>query len=387
MPNEKHDREHIAKWLRLHLTDQVGPITFAKLLNHFNNDIDQALAAGIDQLTSIGIKPKNAQRIVASRDKIDIDAQLDMAEKLGIKILTLQSDDYPLLLRKIYDPPPVLYVKGQLTSADNLAVAMVGSRSCGQYGHEQASRLSHLLAAAGFTIVSGLARGIDSAAHRGALAAQGRTIAVQGCGLSQTYPPENADLAERIIYNGAVISELPLGFEPLPGTFPSRNRIISGLSLASIIVEARPNSGALITARLAMEQNREVMAVPGRVDAPGSFGPHKLIKDGAVLVRGIDDILEALGQIGQTLTDHAADAAEKAQQTVEPTLFDIDQLHLTKTESAIFEHFNHQPIHTEHLISASRLTPAQIYATLTSLQLKGLVKQLPGGYYQKRSKT
>jgi len=381
--NEQNNREHIARWLRLHLTDQVGAITFAKLLKHFGG-IEQVMDASAGHLTSVpGVGVKTARRIAESRDNIDVEAELNLADELGVRIITLDCTDYPPLLKQIHDPPAVLYVKGNLTRADELAVAVVGSRTCSHYGHEQASRLSHLLAAAGFTIVSGLARGIDSAAHRGALAADGRTIAVQGRGLAGVFPPENTDLAQRIAENGALISELPLQYEPLSGTFPARNRIISGLSLATIVVEAGKRSGALITAHSAMEQNREVMAVPGRVDAPGSAGPHKLIKDGAVLVESIQDILEALGRVGKILKSHADEAATKAQRANEPALFNLEQIHLTESESAVFDCLDHEPCHTDRIIAQSKLAPGGVYAALTSLQLKGLVKQLPGGFYQK----
>jgi DNA processing protein len=381
--NEQNNRERIAGWLRLHLTDQVGAITFARLLKHFGG-VEEALEASAGYLASVpGIGVKTARRITESRDLIDVEEELDLADELGVRIITLDCPDYPPLLKQIHDPPAVLYVKGDLTREDELAVAVVGSRSCSHYGHEQASRLSHLLAAAGFTIVSGLARGIDSAAHRGAIAADGRTIAVQGRGLAGVFPPENTDLAQLIAENGALVSELPLRYEPLSGTFPARNRIISGLSLATIVVEARKRSGALITAQSAMEQNREVMAVPGRVDAPGSVGPHKLIKDGAVLVENIQDILEALGQVGKILKSHAAEAATKAQRAVEPALFNLEQIRLTETESAVFDCLDLDPSNTEHIISQSQVAPSGVYASLTSLQLKGLVKQLPGGFYQK----
>ena len=384
MDSTNTDRQEIAKWLRLHLTDQVGPTTFARMLEHFGG-IDQALAATPGQLTTIrGIGRTTAERIVAARSQVDIDAELDLADKLGVRIITLDSADYPPLLRQIHAPPPVLYVKGELVRNDQLAVAIVGSRSCTQYGREQASRLSHLLAAAGFTIVSGLARGIDTAAHRGAIAADGRTIAVQGCGLAKVFPPENAELAEQIAETGALVSELPLGFEPLATTFPTRNRIIAGLSLASIIIEARPRSGAMITARLAMEENRQVMALPGRVDSPGSFGPHQLIKDGAALVENIQDIMDALGDIGNIVRDHATSTADQVdQQTAEPSSDVAPVLNLTDAETTVLEQFDHEPVHVDEIIHRTDLPAAQVYTALTHLQLKGILNQLPGSYYQK----
>ena len=384
MNESKAERERIAKWLRLHLTNEVGAKTFAKLLKCLGG-IDKALGATAGQLASVpGISPKTAEKIAANRDGVEVEAELDLADKLGVRIITLEDEAYPNLLSRIDDPPPLLYVKGTLLREDALAVALVGSRNCSFYGQEQASRLSHLLAAAGFCVVSGLARGIDTAAHRGALAADGRTIAVQGCGLAQVYPPENRDLAQRIVEQGALVSEFPLKYEPLATTFPMRNRIISGLSLGAIVVEAQARSGALITARLAVEQNREVMAVPGRVDAPGSFGPHQLINDGAKLIAGIEDVLEALGQIGKTLCEHALTKAEIATQAVEPSLFDTSKIPLSPPEGAIIKCLDHEAVHIEEIITRSGLSAAQANAAVTSLQLKGLLKQLPGSCYRKR---
>lgn len=384
MNESKAERERIAKWLRLHLTNEVGAKTFAKLLKYLGG-IDKALGATAGQLASVpGIGPKTAEKIAANRDGVEVEAEMDLADKLGVRIITLEDEAYPNLLSRIDDPPPLLYVKGTLLREDALAVALVGSRNCSLYGQEQASRLSHLLAAAGFCVVSGLARGIDTAAHRGALAADGRTIAVQGCGLAQVYPPENRDLAQRIVEQGALVSEFPLKYEPLPTTFPMRNRIISGLSLGTIVVEAQARSGALITARLALEQNREVMAVPGRVDAPGSFGPHQLINDGAKLIAGIEDVLEALGQIGKTLSEHALTKAEIATQAVEPSLFDTSKIPLSPPEGAIIKCLDHEAVHIEEIITRSSLSAAQANAAVTSLQLKGLLKQLPGSCYRKR---
>jgi DNA processing protein len=380
--------EHIKKLLRLHLTDQVGPTTFTKLLDYFDT-IDEVLDATAGQLSSVpGIGQKTAQRIVASRDTIDVDAEIAQAEKMGVHIISRECEEYPAPLLKISDAPPILYVKGKISRSDGLAVAMVGSRHCSPYGQEQASRLSHLLAAAGFTIVSGLARGVDAAAHRGALAAKGRTIAVQGCGLAQIYPPENKDLASQIAKSGAVVSELPLNFAPLSQMFPARNRIISGLSLGTIVVEARLRSGALITAKEAMEQNREVMAIPGRVDAPGSGGPHQLIKDGAQLVENVEDVMDALGQIGDLLKVHTRKATSRAEGAHEADLFtlpeDKPQLKLTDIESTIMGDLEKDPINVDEIVSRTGRSVGEINAALTLLQLKGLVKQLPGSYYQQR---
>jgi DNA processing protein len=384
MGYQRQDRERLGKWLRLHLTSGLGAKTFTRLRESLGS-VEEIIGASAGKLASVpGIGTKKAEKIANSRDQVDVESELDLAEKLGVTILTFECEAYPKLLKQIHDPPQVLYVKGELTRADQLAVAVVGSRNCSQYGQEQASRLSHMLAAAGVTIVSGLARGIDTAAHRGAIAADGRTIAVQGCGLEKIYPPENADLAERIAQSGAVISEFPLRYEPLPTTFPMRNRIIAGLSLGTLLVEARARSGALITTRLATEQNREVMAVPGRVDSPGSFGPHQLIKDGAKLVENVEDILDTLGVVGGIIKEHATAVSTAEEKEHEPDLFDVSRIRLTKEEAAVLASLDHHPLHIDEIISSSRLSAGQVNAAVVSLQLKSVIKQLPGSYYVKR---
>ncbi|MHC4122996.1 MAG: DNA-processing protein DprA, partial [Planctomycetota bacterium] len=258
----------IEKWLKLIRADGVGPVNFKKLTNYFGS-VDKALGASANSLTCIdGIELKTAEKIVKSRNKFDTKSELELAEKLGVWIISSDDKRYPDVLRQIYDPPPVIYIKGNLTKPDNLCISMVGSRKCSIYGKEQASRLAHLLSSAGFTICSGMARGIDSAAHQGALSANGRTIAVHGCGLANIYPPENKKLFELITKSGACISELPLRYEPKAENFPPRNRIIAGLALATIVIEAGQRSGAMITARMALENNREVMAIPGKIDSP-----------------------------------------------------------------------------------------------------------------------
>lgn len=252
----------IEKWLKLIRSEGVGPKAFFRLKRHFGS-LDSVLGASAGSLGKVeGIGFKTAERIVSSRNAFDTKSELESAEQLGIWLVHIDDERYPVLLKRIYDPPPVIYVKGTLLRQDNLGIAIVGSRRCSLYGQEQASRFGHLLASAGFTIVSGMARGIDSAAHRGALSSSGRTIAVQGCGLAKIFPPENAKLFEMISGSGACISELPLQYEPLAENFPTRNRIIAGLALGVIVIEAGYRSGSLITARCSLESNREVMAVP-----------------------------------------------------------------------------------------------------------------------------
>jgi DNA processing protein len=386
MRSEQHSPQ-IELWLKLVRAEGIGPTLFKRLLDYFGG-VERILTASVVQLTKVeGIGNKTAERIVRTRDLFDADSELALADKLGVWIMHLQDDRYPPALRAIYDPPPVLYIKGTLTRSDNLAMAIVGSRRCSHYGTEQANRFSHLLASAGFTIVSGLARGIDSAAHRGALATKGRTIAVQGCGLSNIFPPENKKLFEQITENGAVISELPLTYEPLAENFPGRNRIIAGLSMGVLVVEATYRSGALISAQAAMENNREVMAVPGRIDSPCSLGCHKLLKQGARLIDSIDEIMDALGYVGDGLKTHAATAAAEAEQNAQGTLFVTSRLNLTEAEEAILVHLNSEPVHVEELIESTQLSAAKVHSAVISLQLKGLVKQLPGNMLVKRQKS
>jgi DNA processing protein len=374
----------IEKWLKLIRAEEVGPVTFGRLLQRFGS-VEAVLGASVSGLMKVeGVGAKTAERIAASRDKFDTDAELDLADKLGVWIVHMEDPRYPPALRQIYDPPPVLYVKGTLDRADNLAVGIVGCRRCSLYGQEQSSRLAHLLAAAGFTIVSGMARGIDTAAHTGALAAEGRTLAVQGCGLSRVFPPENAKLFELISASGACISELPLRAEPLAENFPPRNRIIAGLSLGTIVVEAGLRSGAMITAKAALESNREVMAVPGKVDSPISHGPHLLIKQGAKLIETVEDVMEALGYIGEQLKDHTALTAKETTEKVETPLFDATRLNLKGDEKTIYDALGKEPLHIDQLIADTNLAAGTVNAGVVSLRLKGLIKQLPGSLFTKR---
>lgn len=374
----------IEKWLRLIRAEGVGPVTFARLLKLFGS-IDRVLGASVSELTKTeGIGNKTAERIVATRDKFDPVKELEFAQKLGVWLLTSQDNRYPGALKQIYDPPPVLYVKGTFLRADNLAISIVGSRQCSIYGQEQSSRFAHFLSSSGFTICSGMARGIDTAAHQGALAAGGRTIAVQGCGLSHIFPPENKKLFELISESGACISELPLDFEPLATNFPARNRIIAGLSLGTIVIEAALRSGALLTANAAIDYNREVMAVPGKIDSPLSQGAHQLIKQGAKLIESVEDVMEALGYYGEQLKEHVKTATKKANEAIEKPLFDIEQLNLNNDEKVILNCLDKEPTHIEQIIAKTSLAAGSVNAGLISLRLKSLIKQLPGSLFVKR---
>jgi len=381
LADKQQNSVDIENWLKLIHADGVGPVTFAKLIKYFGS-VDRSLCASINELAKInGIGLKTAEQIARTRDEFNTAAELELADKLGVWLINIDDPRYPAVLKRIYDPPPILYIKGTLTKSDNLAAAIVGARRCSLYGQEQASRIAHLLAAAGFTICSGMARGIDTAAHQGALASGGRTIAVQGCGLANIFPPENKKLFELISNSGAVVSELPLRCEPLAENFPSRNRIIAGLSLATIVIEAGLNSGSLITAKIAMENNREVMAVPGKIDSPLSKGSNRLIKDGAKLVDSIEDIMEGLGYIGIQLQDHASEATAKAINKLETPTMDINQLKLTDSEKTVHSCINKEPLHIEQIVTQTSLQPGIINSCLISLQLKGLVKQLQGSMF------
>lgn len=374
----------IDKWLKLIRADGVGPALFARLIKRFGS-AERVLGASVSELARIdGIGFKTAERIAATRDKFDAAGELELAQKLRVWIIHFDDERYPPVLKRIYDPPPVLYLKGSLSRQDNLAVSIVGSRHCSLYGQEQSSRFAHFLGSAGFTICSGMARGIDTSAHQGALSAGGRTIAVQGCGLANVFPPENKRLFELIAESGACLSELPLRYEPLSVNFPPRNRIIAGLSLGTIVIEAAPHSGALITAKAALDYNREVMAVPGKIDSPLSKGAHQLIKEGARLIESVEDVMDALGHIGEQLEEHVSAAAARACEAAERPLFDMSQLKLGGDEKKVFDCLDKDPVHIEQIIAESGLAPGSVNAALISLRLKGLIKQLPGSRFAKR---
>ena len=376
--------ENIRNWLKLVRASGIGSTIFIRLLKQFGS-VEAALGASAGELVKVeGVIPKTAEEICRTRDKFDAEKEIALAEKLYVWIINIEDERYPVLLKKIFDPPPVLYIKGTLAKSDSLAVAIVGSRQCSHYGSEQASRFAHLLAGAGFTIVSGMARGIDSAAHSGALSANGRTFAVQGCGLAKIFPPENKQLFEKISQSGACISELPLEYGALSENFPPRNRIIAGLSLATIVVEAMPRSGALITARAALENEREVMAVPGRIDSPLSKGSHGLIKQGAKLIESVEDVIEAFEYLQNDFKEYISQSTGKSIETAEKSLFDVSQLNLTEVEKKIFDCLDTEPVHIEQIISQTGLAAGKVNAALVSLRLKGIVKQLPGNYFVKR---
>lgn len=359
--------------LRLALVAGVGPRLRQSLLAHFGSP--QAIfTADAERLRRVpGVGPKVSRAIVAARDLAAAEQELDLCRRHQFDLVALDEPGYPRLLREIADPPGVLYVRGQLRPQDGMALAIVGSRHATAYGTTQAERLAASLARAGLTIVSGLARGIDAAAHRGALAAGGRTIAVLGSGLLNVYPPEHKRLAAEVASRGAVLSEFPLEFKPLSGTFPQRNRLISGLSLGVLVVEAAHGSGALITARHAMEQNRDVFAVPGRIDSRMSHGCHRLIRDGAKLVETVDDVLEELGPLVE------ATPRDDGQVVHHPA-----ELSLNPLEQQVIAVIDTQPTLIDQVVAASGLPTPQVLATLSVLEMRRLIRRLGGNCVVRR---
>lgn len=304
--------------------------------------------------------------------RLDLDVQVAKLESLGITFICHNESGYPEKLLSIFDPPPVIFVRGCLKSATNLAVAVVGARKPSPYGQQVAEKLAKDLAAVGITVVSGMARGIDTIAHKGALASCGRTIAVLGCGPDVVYPRENKKIMEQIMDNGAVISEFPPGAPPEAWHFPARNRIISGLSLGTVVVEAGERSGALITADFALEQGRDVMAVPGNVVNPLSRGPHRLIKQGARLVEGVGDILDELGMDKLfPLPDSRDEGAVK----------------MSKEEETLYRLLSLEPVSLDELIKQSGIVPQKVMAALMYLEIKGLTRQHPGKFYTRTGRN
>jgi len=380
MPQLESNISEIARrYLRLHLCRGVGPIRAARLVEAFGG-IDPVLTASAARLQAVdGIGPKIAQGIVTGRSEADVDKEIQLAEKHGVQIICREDPSYPELLLRIPDPPACLYIRGTVQREDNVGFGVVGARHATHYGIEQAERFAARAATVGMTVHSGLARGVDTAAHRGALAAGGRTIAVIGCGLSHLYPPDAIDLAADIAKSGCVMSELPMGVAPEPGNFPSRNRIIAGMSLGVLVVEAAQRSGALITARLANEYNREVYALPGRVDAPQSAGCHNLIRAGAAqLVTKFEDILDELGPTGDILKSdfEAKTPSERPEVVPVPT-------NLSPDETAVLAAIGGDPLPVESVCEACGIPPGQVAVAITTLQLKGLIRRTDGDLFMR----
>jgi DNA processing protein len=359
---------HLEACVALNMIPQMGPVRLRRLLDAFGS-AEKILLARADQLAAIdGVPRALAENISHWQEFADPGAELKKAADLGAHVITAEDEEYPSALREIHDPPIVLYVRGQLTERDRNAVAVVGSRKATHYATESAKKLSFQMAYAGLTVASGLARGIDTAAHQGALAAKGRTIAVIGSGLGELYPPENAELADRIAASGAVISEFPIDTKPDRQTFPIRNRIVTGLSFGVLVVEAGANSGALISANMAAEQGRTLYAVPGRIDAPAALGSNRLIQQGAKLVITVDDILDDLPLVFREKPDLPAAAPA------------VD---LTPEQQKILDAIGSEEMPLDSVIATSGLTAAVVSSTLLALEIRRLVKQLPGKRFVK----
>jgi len=356
-------------WIALNLIPNLTPKKFHVLLEHFPSP-REIWEASLDQLKAIGAFAPSAETFIRHRKRVNLEAELKEIAERGFTVITLADDHYPRALRAIEDPPPVLYLKGDYLDRDELAIAIVGTRRPSPYGRMVAEKLAKELGELGFTIVSGLALGIDTAAHRGALASGARTIAVLGGGFANPYPRENRRLIEEISRAGAVMSEFSIRTPPDRWTFPRRNRIISGLARGTIVVEAPQRSGALITARYALEQGREVFAVPGQITQETSRGTHHLIQQGAKLVTDLDDILEEFADLKETLTG-------RGSRTKKPTP------QLSSLEERVYRVLEFEPVHFNDVVERAGISPTEASYALLQLALKELVKELEGKRYAK----
>ena len=369
------DQDERLATVRLHLTTGIGPRLYGALVEHFGS---AAVAVEAGPAALAEVKGLGRAKTRAIRDAVagaEPEAELERAAAAGVAVVLRGDPDYPVALTYLFDAPPVLYVKGSVRPDDAQAISIVGMRKCSLYGQDQAERLAGGMARVGFTVVSGLARGIDSAAHRGALAAGGRTLAVLGNGLASIYPPENARLADAVVERGALVSEFPMRVGPSAENFPRRNRILAALAIGTIVVEAGRRSGALITARLAAEMGKEVFAVPNRVDAPGAAGVHGLIRDGAKLIESVADVLDEFPDL--EIAPPAGDDAPR-QETLSL------KANLSAEEARLLEVLDTEPSPLDVLASRAGLDAAKASGALTLLELKGLVRALPGGRFVRR---
>lgn len=350
-------------WVGFSKIPGIGRVKISQLLDYFTI-LEHAWKAPAAELKKAGLDSKTVDSIVNLRPRISPDAEMESMKKFNVEAFTCDSSAYPQRLKEIYDYPPVIYVRGTLHTEDECCLAVVGTRRATVYGRQVTEEIVADLARNGITIVSGLAKGIDSIAHRAALEAGARTIAVFGCGLDIVYPAENAKLAREVIEHGALVSEYPIGTRPRADNFPRRNRIMSGLSLGVLVIEAGESSGALITANQAVEQNRDVFAVPGSILSPSSRGTNHLIQEGAKLVRNYVDILEELN------------LSIMAQQLEMKELLPTD-----KTEALLLKQLSREPSHIDDICRSSGLAAALVSSTLTMMELKGMVKQVGGMNY------
>ncbi len=359
--------ETLEACVALNMLPGMGPVRLRALMERFGTP-EAVLGAGRSDLVRVrGVGNEVADAIVRWRELADVESEMKLAEQMGVRIVTMFSDEYPERLKEIHAPPIVLYVWGKLEPRDNFGVGVVGTRKPTHYGSEAAKRLSYQIAYAGLTVFSGLARGVDTLAHKAALAAKGRTVAVLGSGLAELYPAENRELAERIADgSGAVVSEFPLRTKPDRQTFPMRNRIVAGSSAGLLVVECGRNSGALITANQALEQGRSIYAVPGPIDRPSSFGCNRLIQQGARLVMSAEDILDEM----QVLLP-------VPPQVTHPK----PEGRLTMNEEAVYEAIGSEEAHIDQIAVKCGLPMSVVSSTLLRLEMKRMVRQMPGGYF------
>jgi DNA processing protein len=350
-------------WVGFKLIPGIGRARFSQLLEYFGN-LERAWHANPTELRAAGLDSKAIDSIMALRPKLSLEAEMEKLARYKVKVLTWNDMAFPAKLKEIYDVPPVLYIRGALTPEDEWAISVVGTRRITTYGRQVTEQIVRDLARNKITIVSGLARGVDSVAHRAALEAGGRTIAVFACGLDMVYPAENLKLAQQIMEQGALVSDYPLGVRPKAENFPPRNRIISGLSLGVLVTEAGEGSGALLTANLALEQNREVFAIPGSILSPASRGTNRLIQDGAKLVRDAQDILE---ELNLTMVPQQLEMKETIPSN--------------EIEAQLLSYISFEPTHIDEICRESHLPISLVSSTLAMMELKGMVRQIGGMNY------
>ncbi len=350
-------------WLGFNLIPGVGPSRFRRLLSRLGS-AEAAWCADRADLAMAGLDAKTLDAIIHWRARLSLDREMEKVEKAGVKLVTLEDDRYPPLLKHTVDAPPLLYVRGDLKPGDELSIAVVGTRRATPYGSQVCERIVSEVAGRGVTIVSGLAWGIDAIAHRTALAAGGRTIAVLGCGVDVIYPSDHTALARDVAANGALVSEYPLGTTPEPGNFPARNRIISGMTRATLVIEAGERSGALITANFALEQGRDVWAVPGSVFAANCLGTNRLIQQGAKLIVDANDVLDELN------------VASVEQQLEFRALTSDDPI-----ERSLLAILTREPVHIDEIVRQVNLPAGAVSGALALLELKGIARHVGGMHY------
>lgn len=373
------DRLAQLDYLQLALTEGVGSVLMERLLDRFGS-ASAVLSASPTELCDVaGVGVHLARNFRNPEFRERARQTLDFCDSSGIDVLQPSGSTFPRLLREIPEPPNVLFVRGGFRPEDALSIAIVGTRTCSQYGRQQAGRFTRFLSRCGLTVVSGLARGIDAAAHEAAMEVCGRTIAVLASGVSEVYPPQHDELAERIAVGGAVISEMPPGTKPKPGMFPRRNRLISGLCLATLVIEASEHSGALITARLAGEQGRDVFAMPGMVTSRNARGCHQLIRDGAILVQDPEEVVDALGP----LVESVQVSPDRTIHNPREMQLDPREMQLDEQQQSILQAIHPEPTNIDSVIAATGLPVPRVLSTLSVLEMNRLIRRLPGNAVQR----